>query len=474
MGIQRRTFIKGAVGIGAGLILPTDMVVGANERVNIAVCGIRAKGISHINGFQNLPNVNVIALCDPDESFFESRSKGLPGVKCFKDYRKLLEMKDLDALVIATPNHWHAAMTIAACQAGKHVYVEKPVSHSIWEGRKMCEAQEKYKRVVQAGTQQLSCPAVAACGKDIRAGKYGKVKWVHCFKLQTRKPIGKLSQPLVIPSHIDYNLWAGPAPMDDIYRPSFHYDWHWDFRWGDGEMGNWCVHYTSDLCTMLGWDTMPDSVTSAGGRFNRNDAADTPNMLFSMMKYKDVPLTLEIRNLTIATGSKRTPNHLKKRDGNIIMCEDGLIFMSRGGGKAFTPDGTTMIKQYKGNGGIGHRQNFIDAIKANDHSILNAPVEGSHIASGICHLSNISYQLGEESPEALVRERMNEYEDIKSTVNEQLIQIKANDGDMNKIILGPKLTFDPKAERFTGNNAAAANDKLSYKMRKEFAIPAHV
>jgi len=474
MSIKRRRFLQGMAGLSAGLMLPACRIRGANDRVNIAVAGVNGKGKGHVKDFNSLKNVNVIAICDPDTQVMDTCTEHAPQAQHVQDYRKLLDMKELDALVIATPNHWHAPMAIAACQAGKHVYVEKPVSHCIWEGRQMCAAREKYRRVVQAGTQQLSCPAPKECGEDIRAGKYGKVKWVHCFKIHDRPSAGKRTEPMAIPSHIDYNLWAGPAPMDPIYRDKLHYDWHWDLRWGDGEMGNWAVHYTSDLCFMLGWTEMPNSVMSAGGRFVWDDAADAPNMLFSMMEHQGIPLTVEIRDLTVSKDSKARATYMGSRGGNIIMCEKALIKMSRGGGEAYTPDGKEILKRYVGNSGAGHRENFIAAIRANDHSKLNAPIEGCHVSSAICHLSNISYRLGRQASPDQIRTRMQDYDDIKRTADEQLKQIQAHGADMGKMILGPKLSFDPKTERFTGSDSSEANALLRYEMRKEFAVPERV
>lgn len=421
--------------------------------------------------FSQLANVEIIAVCDADTERMDRADEHAPKAKKIQDYRKVLEMKDLDAVVLCTPNHWHSPMAITAMQAGKHVYVEKPVSHGIWEGRKMVEAQEKYGLIAQAGTQQLSCPAVIECGEDIRSGKYGKVLWAHCFKINTRKSVGLRSSPMQVPGNIDYNLWAGPAPMDAIYRDKFHYDWHWDLRWGDGEMGNWAVHYTSDLCQMLGIDQMPESVVSSGGRFLWDDAADAPNMLFSAMQYKGMPLTVEIRNLTRAKGSKALPAYMDRRDGNVIMCEKGLIKLARGGGKVYTPDGKETIKNYSGNAGRGHQQNFIDAIRANKQSMLAAPIEGCHLSSGICHLSNVSYKMGQQSSKDEVLSRMSDYEDIRQTTEAQLRDLEANEVDWNDLMLGPKLSFDPKSETFTGEHAREANQFLHYKMRDEFAIP---
>ncbi|TVP82026.1 MAG: gfo/Idh/MocA family oxidoreductase [Puniceicoccaceae bacterium] len=475
--MNRRSFIiktAAAAAFASTYNLLPARSLGANERVNIAVIGLQHKGRSLVDSFMAIPDVRVVALCDVDSKALDQAAEGVPNVKKVRDYRRLLEMNALDAIVIVTPNHWHAAMTVAACQAGKHVYVEKPVSHCIWEGQQMCAAREKYQRIIQAGTQHLSCPSIIECGRDIRAGVYGKVRWAHCFKINLRQSVGLRKSPMPIPDHIDYNLWAGPTPMTPIYRERFHYDWHWDLRWGAGEMGNWGVHYTSDLCDMLGWSSMPDSVMSTGGRFLWDDAADAPNMLLSAMKHQGIPLTVEIRNLTIAKDSNVMPAHMGMRNGVIIMCENGLLKLSRGGGRAFTPDGKEVIKTYEGNGGADHPANFIAAIRADKHSMLNAPIEGGHISSGICHLANISYRLGTQASPDEVRSRMRHYENLRATMDAHLHQLEANEVDWSRLKLGPQLSFDPATETFTGNDATEANQFLRYEMRREFAVPDQV
>jgi len=469
-GFSRRTFMKTSAAASAAYAVVPHTVLGANERVLVGVIGVGGKGGGHCKQFDRMDGCSVIAVSDADAG----RMNGKPGKHC-QDMREMLEMKDVDAVVIATPNHWHSLAAIWACQAGKHVYVEKPVSHYIWEGRQMCEARKKYNRIVQTGTQQLTCPAVQRCGEDIRAGRYGKIKWVHCFKMHNRGSVGKRSEPMQIPDHIDYDLWAGPAPKDPIYREKFHYDWHWDLRWGDGEMGNWNVHYTGDLCHMLGFEKLPNSVVSAGGRFLWDDAADAPNMLFSMMDYQGVPVTLEIRDLPVRRDSNTQAAYRGRRGGNIIMCEKAVIKIARGGGKAYAVDGDgkagEAIEQYKGNGGAGHEKNFIRAIQAGDHGQLNAPVEIGHAATGVCHLSTISYLLGKKASPDEIRARMDDNEDIRMTVEEQLKQLDALEVDMDRLMLGPKLTFDPDREQFVGEHAAEANKLVRLESRKGFVVP---
>jgi predicted dehydrogenase len=475
--MNRRSFITKttfAAALGGTYHLLPAQAMGANDRVNLAVIGMGKRGRKLLRQFNGINNVAILAVCDADNKRMDAADRLAPKAKKIQDFRKVLEMNELDGVVITTPNHWHSAMAILAMQAGKHVYVEKPVSHCIWEGRKMVEAQQKYGAIVQAGTQQLSCPAVAECGRDIRSGEFGDVLWAHTFKINRRGPVGLNRVPMKIPDHIDYNLWAGPAPMDPLYRDNFHYDWHWDLRWGDGEMGNWAVHYTSDLCAMLGMNQMPDSVVTSGGRFLWNDAGDAPNMQFSAMEYKGMPVTVEIRNLPRAKGSKAMPAYMDRRDGNIIMCEKALIKLARGGGKVYTPDGKETIKNYSGNAGRGHDRNFIEAVRADKPEMLAAPIEGCHISSGICHLSNISYLIGQQSSPDEVRARMSDYADIRRTTDAHLRILEANGADWNDLVLGPKLTFDPTTETFTGEHAEKANARLRYQMRKEFAIPERV
>ncbi len=472
--IDRRDFVRGAATVGAGLmVLPTDRILGANDRINMAVIGTGGRGSGHVRSFHGKKNVAVVAVSDADEKRMARSVSKIKGdtVAQHQDLRKVLDMKDVDAVCIATPNHWHAPCAILACQAGKHVYVEKPVSHCIWEGRKMVEAAKKYKRIVQGGTQQRSCPAPNACGADLRAGTYGKIKWVHCMKLNLRGSIGKVDKPQKVPDEVDYNLWAGPAPMTPVMRKRFHYDWHWQWNWGDGEMGNWCVHYLDDLVNMLDWTEAPTSTVCAGGRFVWDDNGQTPNVQFALMEHKGMNVVAEIRDIRIAKDKKGPGVYMGSRGGNMIMCEDALIKISRGGGKAYTPDGKKKIKDYKGNGGRGHRRNFIDCIRSGKSEDLNTPIESGHLSTLVCHMNNIAWRIGKTASIDQVKAAMKDHEDALNTIESVVKQISANDGDLGKMALGPQLTFDPKTEQFTGENAAAANEYLRYEMRKEFAVP---
>ena len=473
---SRREFLKKtAIGGTAALAAPSFNVLGANDVVRVAVIGVGGRGASHIKSLRAIEGVEVVAVCDPDASKMNWVRKDDPNVEQIEDFREVLDRNDIDAITTAAPNHWHAAMTVTGCQAGKHVYVEKPVSHSIWEGRKMVEAARKYDRIVQGGTQQRSCPAPQEVARDLASGMYGKVQWVHCMKLNQRAPIGYVTEPAKVPDGVDYNLWCGPASDDPPMRQKFHYDWHWQWNWGDGEMGNWGVHYTDDLCHIMGWDDkMPTKVRSGGGRFIWKDNGETPNMIFSLMDYEGVPVVVETRNLPYSSERSTHGVYMGSQQGNIIMCEKGIIKLARGGGKSYELDGKTTIKKYSGNSGQGHFDNFINAIRSGKKEDLAAEIASGHVSSGICHLANASYRVGEEASVSEVKEAFSGHEDAANTVESVLSQLEANGASIESMNLGPELTFDPTTEKFTGSFSAEANAFVKTPQREEFAIPEEV
>ncbi len=486
--MNRRGFLKHSLAATAGSYVAMSSfgrlvpsVRGANDEVRIAVAGIRSRGGAHVSHFQELPGVKVVALCDPDRQIVEKGVEGYKkkykvddsAIKGYADIRQVLDRKDIDALVIAAPNHWHSLMTVWACQAGKHVYVEKPVSHSIWEGRKMVEAARKYNRVVQAGTQHRSCPAVQEAARDVQAGKYGKVLWVHCSKLGARTSIGKVTEPQPVPEHIDYNLWAGPAPMSPVMRKSFHYDWHWQWNWGDGEMANWGIHYLDDVRHILGWTSVPTKMVAAGNRFAWDDNGETPNMHFALMDYDGLPFVIDIRNLPDPTrrGKNNGAVYLGSRGGNYIQCEAGSVRISRGGGWAYDNDGKR-VHQYKGDGGSAHAQNFIDAVRSGRREDLAAEIEVGHLGTAVCHQANIAWRVGAEATVDQVRESVKSHEDAVNTLKDMLEQLEGNNVDLAKqpFVLGPQLTYDPKQERFVGAHAEQANKYLTCSYREPFVV----
>jgi predicted dehydrogenase len=488
--INRRQFLGRSLSTAAGSYLGLSLygiapvlANSANGNIRVAVIGIGGRGSGLVNEFQKIQGVDVVALCDPDQHRVDQalekfkntyEVKDASAIQGYTDARKILDRKDIDAVVIAAPNHWHSLMTVWACQAGKHVYVEKPVSHAIWEGRKMVEAARKYNRIVQAGTQQRSCPAVQEAARDVQSGKYGKVLWVHCSRLNSREPIGKVTEPQPVPDYIDYNLWAGPAPMTPVMRKNFHYDWHWQWNWGNGEMANWGVHYIDDLRHILGWNDVPTKVIAAGNRFAWDDNGQTPNMIFALFEHDGVKAVVDIRNLPDPKrrGGKTGAIYLDRRDGNYIQCENATVRISRGGGGAYDKDGKR-IYQYKGDGGAAHAQNFINALRSGRREDLNAEIEVGHLSTAMSHQANISFLAGADAPVDQVRENVKTHEDALNTLNDMLEQLDGNGVDLAKqpFILGPQLTYDCKQECFVGANAESANKYLTCSYREPFVVP---
>src|SRR5215472_8052653 len=278
-------------------------MAGANDRVRVAIVGLHGRGEDHIKGYSALKNVEIAALCDVDESVLRQRlaQLGKAGVqpKTYGDIRKLLDDKSIDAVSIATPNHWHSLMAIWACQAGKDVYVEKPCSHNLWEGRQLVRAAEKYNRIVQHGTQGRSTPGVMEAVSKIREGLLGDVYLSRGLCYKWRDTIGHASvEP--VPAGVDYNLWTGPAPMKPFTRNRFHYNWHWIWDTGNGDIGNQGVHQMDIARWGLGL-RFPNKISAVGGHFMFDDDRQTPNTLNSAFEYelsegKRVMLEFEVRH----------------------------------------------------------------------------------------------------------------------------------------------------------------------------------
>ena len=288
---SRRTFIKKtAVASSAVIVAPTIIpakAFGANDRINAAVLGLNGRGKSHVKGLMVQDNVQVTHLCDPDMNILKNRQKEFKetynqDVALEQDLRRIMDNKDIDVVSIASPNHWHALSVIWACQAGKDVYVEKPGSHNIWEGRKMVEAAQKYDRIVQHGVQLRSSPAVNEAIGLLRDGYIGRVYMARGLVFRWRADIGdKGFSP--VPDGLDYDLWTGPAPKRPFTENLVHYNWHWHWDYGNGDVGNQGIHET-DLC-MWGLDVgLPTKITSMGGKFLWDDCKEVPEVLTSVYK----------------------------------------------------------------------------------------------------------------------------------------------------------------------------------------------
>ena len=393
--VTRRSFIKGSAGVAAGVmaaptIIPKS-VFGANDKVRVAVLGVHGRGKSHIKGFMNLENVEVVTLCDPDKQVLQERQKDFKEkydkkVKIEQDLRKVYEDKDIDAVSIATCNHWHALATIWACQAGKDVYVEKPGSHNIYEGRKMVEAATKYDRIVQHGVQLRSSVAIREAIQHLRNGLIGKVYMARGLVFRWRADIGnKPFEP--VPDTLNYDLWTGPAQERPFTRNLVHYNWHWHWDFGNGDVGNQGIHET-DLC-MWGLDVgFPEKITAMGGKFLWDDCKETPEVLSSTYLYPSEKKIIEFEVRPWCTNAEDGAGV-----GNIFYGSDGYMVVN-GYSKYETFLGKKKEVGPSGDAGGDHYKNFIDAVRAHDKSILNGPVETAHLSSGLAHLGNIAYRLG--------------------------------------------------------------------------------
>lgn len=477
--LSRRDFLKAAgVTTGAAFLAPSARVLGANDDVRVAILGLGGKGSAHTKEFHAMEGVRVVAVCDPDKALVDRRvadfEKQFPGEKVTgeTDFRKVLESKEVDAVVIATCNHWHSLLTIYACQAGKDVYVEKPVSHTIVEGRRTVEAARKYQRIVQAGTQSRSCTGLKEFMPFLQEGGLGKVQMIRGLVYRDRSSIGKRDTPLTPPTTVDYNLWLGPAQDLPMLRPRFHYDWHYIWNTGGGEIGNQGPHQTDMVCWALGDKAPLKRILSFGGRFAWGDAGETPNLQYIICEYGDTPVIFEVRTLWVSPTQKTLPNYRGLRTGFVVTGEKGTFVGCNGGW--IHDDKGERVRQFKGDGGGSHAANFIAAMRSRKESDLNGQIENSHKACIPVHAANISYRLGKQiGPDAL-RERLSADKEALEAIGRYTEQLAAWNVDVTKDpwTLGAPLEFDAEKERFTGTTLVAeANAMLHRQDRAPFIVP---
>jgi predicted dehydrogenase len=387
--------MKSSIAAGIAAALPFSRVRGANESVRVGVVGLGGRGTgAHVPSFGNQKNVTIAAISDADANRMAQAAEmieskyGYGVVQC-QDMRQMFDRKDIDVIANATQNYWHGLSTIWACQAGKHVYVEKPLSHYIWEGRQMVNAARKYGRIVQCGTQHRSERLIAQTIQWIREGNLGKIKYISAFANKPRVSCGKRDTPLPIPESIDYDLWCGPARKLPIYRDRLQYDCSFDWNTGDGESCNQGVHEMDVARWCLGEAQPPRRVLSIGGRFVFNDACDVPNTQIIYYDFPAAPVLYEVHNLTKAKGSTEIPDFRGERVGVIVDCEGGSVSLYRG--IAWDNDGK-QVKTFTGGG--DHFVNFIEAVRAGRREDLNADVLEGHLSTAVCHFGNKAFSHG--------------------------------------------------------------------------------
>jgi predicted dehydrogenase len=452
-------------------------VAGANGDVRVAVAGLNGRGKNHLASLGALPGVRVVALCDPDSAVLARAAAALGGgVGTYTDIRQLLAAPGIDALTIATPNHWHSLMGIWACQAGKDVYVEKPVSHNVWEGRQLVAAAEKYRRIVQAGMQIRSGEGLQEAVAWIRSGALGRITAARGLCYKRRDSIGKTTGPQPVPPSIDYDLWTGPAPLVPPRRNNpkngpVHYDWHWIWAYGNGDVGNQGIHQMDVARWFLGEPGLPRHTLSVGGRVGYEDDGETPNTQVIIHDYATAPLIFEVRGLPAAAGAAVMDRYHEVSIGNVIDCEHGrLVTGSYFTAQAYDHDGQ-LLREFKG--ADRHMGNFIDVVRSRRTRDLFGPVGEGHVSSALCHLGNISHQLGRAAAEGEFREKINGDAPLAEACGRMTEHLAVNHVDRTKtpLTLGAPLTLDPAVERFLGEGATSANALLSASYRAPFVVP---
>jgi len=476
----RRKFLQTSSALGASLLLTgtraSGKVTGANDRVRIAVAGLNGRGGAHLNGWLGEPNVELAYVVDPDANVLasamkrlEDKSAGPFTTQGLADIREALEDKTLDAISIAAPNHWHSLMTIWAAQAGKHVYVEKPMSHDIIEGRVAVEAQKKYGVVIQHGTQRRSNAGIAGLHEALKSGALPRLKIAYGYCCKPRGSIGHqpASDP---PGNLNWDLWKGPAVIDEFHANLVHYKWHWFWKTGNGDLNNQGTHQLDLARWAIDDDqTHPVRATALGGRFQWDDQGETPNTMFAMAEYPNGQYVFfNVRNVNYDGYETQVCNEYYLEDGSKITGE--------GTYKILRPGSQESEDLILDDGNItpgGHWASFLTAVRAGDPTLVNGNAMDAHYGCVLGHLMNNSYRLGEQVPFNAKAGRFGDNADAAEHFMKLHNIMKEGAGvpeDGTNYTVGPSLTFDPQTERCTGDHAEAANALLKDPNNKGFEI----
>ncbi len=493
----RREFLRSSAAVAA-LGLP-NLVLGfnpsakgdmPNDQVRIgivglgdvnAVGGVGGRGHQLINAIGKVPGARIVALCDIDRGHLDRETAAMKkrgaGVATYHDIRKLLDDKNVDAVVVALPNHWHALATVWACQAGKDVYVEKPLCYNIWEGRQMVAAARKHGRMVQVGTQSRSSLALQQAFQYLRSGQLGAIRWARAIVYRPRTGIGKVAQPTRVPATVDFDLWCGPAPKGPLMRKQLHYDWHWFWATGNGEVGNNGIHVI-DVCRWaLGQDQPAPRAIGIGGRFAFDDDGETPNTLVAFLDYRPAPIICEIRNVYVPKKSSSIGTYRDRTGGIVIECEGGYLAGDSGGTTVFDKQGKKIknileerLPEFPDS---DHIANFLAATRSRHAGELHADVLEGHRSTACCHMVNISYRLGKRLPPGEIMETIKGNAELSDAFQRCREYLQAHNIDLaaTQAVAGPWVTLDGKQERFVGEFAPQANELAHRVYRQPFAVP---
>jgi predicted dehydrogenase len=469
--LTRRRFFEDSLMAAAAVSLPMPLLAqssprGANEKVSAAIIGCGIRGKQFASELAKVADCHIAYVCDPDLDRAEEVAAllvaaGRPAPKVEQDMRKVFDAPSLDTAFIATPNHWHALAAIWAMQAGKDVYVEKPVSQNVWEGRRIVEVARKLNRICQTGTQNRSRGPLAEATRYIREGKLGEVKLARSIIYQERGSVGGPVQ-CEIPPRCDYDLWAGPAPLTKLERAKFHYDWHWFWDTGNGEIGNNNIH-SLDICRWgLGVTGPGRSVISYGGRLGYKDVAETPNTQVAIFDFGDKTIVSETRGL------KSAPFNPAIKSMWFFYGSEGIIADTN----LYDPDGN-LVRAFEGKS-ENHFANFLGAVRSRRQDDLKADISEGHQSSALCHLANISYRLGAAAPAKEIREALSKIEahddvgDGFTRTSHHLAEVGI-DLDKTPLTLGLHLHLDGGKEKFLNNPEADA--LLTREYRAPFVVP---
>jgi predicted dehydrogenase len=448
-------------------------LTGPNDLIRVAVIGVGGRGREHIDTLAKLTDtVQIATVCDCDTvagmravKMVEDRTAHTP--KFEQDLRRVFDDTAIDAVTIATPNHWHALAAIWAMQAGKDVYVEKPVSHNVSEGRRIVQFARKLGRICQTGTQCRSSEGVIKAIEYIRSGKLGDVKLARGLCYKSRGSIGKSTGEQMVPESVNYDLWCGPAPRSALTRSRLHYDWHWVWDTGNGDLGNQGIHQMDIARWGLGQNELCNTAVGLGGRFGYQDDGETPNTHLSFLGYGDKQLIFEVRGL-------KTEKYRGAGVGVVFYGTDGYIVNpSYTSSTVIDRDGNVVEKfQDKDDIMVKHVRNFLDAVQSRQHTHLTADIEEGHLSSALCHLGNISYRLGSAHPintklpiqDAAAQETFGRFE--------KHLADNGIDLETSQYTLGRSLTLDPKREVFVDDKEADA--MLTREYRTPYVVPAEV
>ena len=446
-----------------------------------AVGGVGGRGHQLIPRLREVPGVRIVALCDVDRSFLDREVQPFKDrgeeVATHSDLRRVFDDKSINAVVIATPNHWHALATVWACQAGKDVYVEKPFSYDLWEGRQMVAAARKYGRMVQVGTQNRSSPLLRRVFDDLRRNELGPIRFARALVYRPRDGVGNVSAPTPVPATVDYDLWCGPAPKTPLMRRQLHYEWHWFWATGNGEIGNNGVH-VMDLCRWaLGQNQAPPRAMSIGGRFAFNDCGETANTHIALLDYQPAPILCEVRNVRATTNPDSMGSYRGRNGGLIIDCEGGYFAGDASGGAFFDRE-NKKIKDIADDGSsrgleVAHLSNFIASVRSRKVGDLAAEALEGHLSAACCHLPNISHRLGKQSAPEVIRETIHASHGLSDAFERCQEYLRQNGVDLGatSATLGPWVTFDPTQERFVSDFATPANELSRREYRRPFVVP---